>query len=155
MTSDGSTYLSPWRALFAEIIEANAFERPVYFADGFYEELLCGLFPFTTNCGIVKKLMPFITKGTPFEVDNEVMEKVILNKQNLKDFKDVDSHDIPVYSNALMSYYVNLWHLADFYNKKGEKDKIKRILELLKGELFSSSLNSDRYLKWINDIYNK
>ncbi len=155
MTSDGSTYLSPERAVFAEIIEANAFERPVYFADGFYEELLCGLFPFTTNCGIVKKLVPFITKGTSFEIDTEVMEKIVLNKQNLKDFKDVERHNIPVYSNALMSCYVNLWHLANYYNKKGEKDKIQRILELLKGELFSSTLNSDQFYNWINDIYKK
>jgi hypothetical protein len=155
LTSDGSGYLSPWRALFAEIIEANAFERPVYFADGFSEEALCGLLPYTSNCGIVKKLVPFITKDTPFEVDHEVMEKVILNKQNLKDFKDVELHDIPVYSNALMSCYVNLWHLANFYNKKGEKDKIPKILDLLKGELFSSTLNSDRFYNWINDIYKK
>jgi hypothetical protein len=155
MTSEGSTYLSPGRAVFAEIIEANAFERPVYFAAGFREETLCGLPPFTTNCGIVKKLVPFITKDTPYEIDNDVIEKVILNKQNLKDFKDVEVHDLPGFSQALMNCYANLWHLANYYNKKGEKDKILTILDLLKGELFSSSLNSDQYYNWINDIYKK
>lgn len=155
ITSEGSTYLSPWRALFAEIIEANAFERPVYFSDGFREEALCGFLPFTTNCGIVKKLVPFRTKGTPFELDNEVIEKIILNKHNLKDFKDVDVHDFPGNSQILDHYYLELWRLADFYNKKGEKNKILIISDLLKAELCSSSLESDRFLKWIDDMYKK
>jgi hypothetical protein len=155
MTSEGSTYLSAWRAVFAEIIEANAFERPVYFAAGFREETLCGLLPFTINCGMVRKLVPFKTKDTPFEIDSALTEKIYFNKDHFKDFKDVEWHGFPNESQILMNCYGDLWRLADFYKRKGEKEKILMILDLLKGELFSNTLNSDRYYTWINDMYKK
>jgi hypothetical protein len=155
MTSEGSTILSPWGAFLSEIIEANEFERPIYFTNTLREGSLLGLLPFTINCGIVRKLVPLATKNKSFEFDNEVVEKVILNKNNFKDFKDIDLHDFPGNSNILSLYYSSLYYLADSYNKNGEKDKIPMILDLLKNELYSSSLNSDRYFNWINSMYKK
>ncbi len=150
MTSDGSPCMSPWLALFAEIIEANQFERPVYFAAGFRKESLAGLLPYTINCGIVKKLVPFLTKGTTFEFDIKVFEKILLNKNNFVDFKDVEKNNFPNNSQMLLNYHGAFWQLSEHYKKYGIKNTVS-LKDFIRSNLSSEILNTDAYLNWIRD----
>jgi hypothetical protein len=151
MTSKGSTYMSPWLALFAEIIEANQFERPIYFSIGFREEALAGLLPYTINCGIVYKLVPFITKGSVFEMDTTVFEKVLLNKSSFVDFKDVEVNNFPDNSQILLNYHFALWQLSEYYKKMGIKNKTAQLKDFIRNYVSSDILKTDTYLNGIKD----
>lgn len=151
MTSGRSTYMSPWLALFAEIIEANQFERPIYFATGFREKSLAGLLPYTINCGIVYKLVPFITKGTVFEMDTNIFEKVLLNKNNFKDFKDVELHNFPSNSQMLLNYHVAFCRLSEYYKKIGVKNKTPELKDFIRNNVSSDILETDMYLNCMKD----
>jgi len=150
MKSDGTTYLSPWRALLSEIIEANGFDRPVYFADGFREVDLAGLLPFTMDCGIVKRLMPFETKGTRLALNSKVIATVLFDNENLKDFKDVEIYDFPGRSQILIHYYLAYLHLASYYKREGNGKEVSKIVEFIRSKVTSKLLESDRYIDWMS-----
>jgi hypothetical protein len=148
--SEGSTFLSPWLALFAEIIEANQFERPIYFGVVGEKEFV-GLYPYTINCGIVRKLVPFNTKGTEYEMDNKVFERVLLNKNNFKDFKDVEKNNFPGRSQFLLNYHVAFYNFSEYYSKRGMKNKTSQLKDFIRKNLSSEILKTDNYLNWIKD----
>lgn len=141
------TFLSPQRAILLHIVEANNWQRPIYFSSGAVEFLLGGLNEYSQDCGLVTKLLPVKTKGTHWETDKEKLESLIMNPKNFKCLKNIVNSDIPrisrlttIYSNAALT-------LANIYSQENNMEAIKELSKFyekyLKAGLYKDVEDSD------------
>ena len=137
MQSGNRSFLSPWKAVFVEIIEQNAFERPVYFtygwADGFYADLYSS----TMDIGLIRRLLPFSTGGNKWESNFYLIEKFLLDLNNISDFKTVENHNMPRISSMLTTYHRAVYSLANFYLLNNQNAKGREVIEFLENNYSS------------------
>jgi tetratricopeptide (TPR) repeat protein len=121
--------LSAGSAALADIIAANAFQRPVYFS------LACGklfdLEHYLQLSGFVTKLVPVKTRGTDWAVDTAEAESVLLDKHSYRFLSSVAEHDMPRVSGILVNYPAALLQLCSYQLERGRKDIAAEIFELI------------------------
>ncbi|MHB9012233.1 MAG: hypothetical protein ACYC49_08440 [Ignavibacteriaceae bacterium] len=101
------------------------------------------------------KLLPFETDKTNYKTDAAKIEEVLLNKENIKNFKDVDKHNMPRVSYTLNNYKNVLIQLALFYRGKKQFEKINEIANYMKENLTAESLPAgEKYIQVINELSN-
>ncbi len=127
--------LSPWRAVLAEIVEENAFERPIYITYGWTEGFYSGLYPYTMDLGIVRRLLPFTTGGTEWEANWYLIEYFLIKNDGLSDLNTVDTLDMPRISPLLRTYHRAVYSLANHYLEIGEEEKARDIIEFIKRKM--------------------
>ncbi|MHB8854503.1 MAG: tetratricopeptide repeat protein [Ignavibacteriaceae bacterium] len=152
---NGKPCLSSERAVLLNIIESNKWERPIYFSLGINSSSLSGLDKYFQLSGMAFKLLPFETDKTNYKTDAAKIEEVLLNKENIKNFKDVDKHNMPRVSYTLNNYKNVLIQLALFYRGKKQFEKINEIANYMKENLTAESLPAgEKYIQVINELSN-
>ncbi len=132
LKSDRGPRLSAGRAVLANIVETNKWQRPICFSLGCHPYFLAGLDDYFQLYGVVNRLLPVKTKNSIYRISPRRVEKILSDVRNIKDFYDVKSHDMPRVSNILLNYYVVLYRLAAHYKEQNQKGKIKKIVIYIK-----------------------
>lgn len=142
------SYLSPQRAILLQIIEDNFSKRPIYFSNFCSPTLYGGLNLYFKNCGMVSRLTPIITKDTEFAFDYKQME-VLLQEENIKNFKSLTNSNMPRISGTIVScYYGILLNLSEKYKKE---KKTKALLN----EVFEKHLKIGYDKEFEDEIQNE
>ncbi len=146
-------YLSADKAVLASIIEANKWERPIYFSIGCHPTFTKGLTDNFQLCGLANKLLPMATKGTKYSINPEKIREVLLVKKNIQNFKDIEKHNMPRASNILANYYGVLYKLAIYYYEDNQKDKIIEIADFIESNLLTDVFTyGKKYLAKIRQL---
>ena len=152
LKSERRTYLSPRRALLADIIITNKWERPIHFALGILPKFRAGLDDFLQVYGMTHKLLPFETKGTNHYINPEALSGIMLDERNFTHFKTIEFKDIPRDSYILNNYYSSLIELAVFYYENSQNERLNDIINFIENHLTTSKLDYDRYLSYIKEL---
>jgi tetratricopeptide (TPR) repeat protein len=135
LSTGEKTFLSAGKALLIDIIETNAWLRPVYFSVGIPLPQLAGLKPYLQLCGLAHELSP-IEAAKP---DSKRIEDVLLDPESYSNLASLKEHDMPRASRVLLNYHSVLLQLAAWHAKSGDPDKARdvldRIAELLPGDV--------------------
>ena len=153
LLSENRTYLSPRRAILADIIEANNWQRPMHFAMGCAPQYLAGLDVFFQINGMTSKLLPFETHNTSFGIDHEKTSKVMMDKNNFVNFHSIETSDMPRVSRVMRNYYVALIELADYYFNKNQYNEIGEIIEFIETNLVTTKIDYQIFIDYINEHY--
>ncbi|MCF6270371.1 MAG: hypothetical protein L3J41_11710 [Melioribacteraceae bacterium] len=137
LLGERKNYLSADKAVLASIIETNKWERPIYFSIGCHPTFVSGLTDNFQLSGLINKLLPMETKGTKFSTNSQKIEDVLLNKNNIRYFKDVEKHNIPRNSGGLSNYYFVLYRLAIYYKEQNKVEKISEIADFIENNLLT------------------
>lgn len=129
--------LSAKKAVFANILETNAWQRPLYISMG--AGSIGALDKFRQIHGCVYKLLPFDTDKHALKLDVESIEKLFFNASNFKNFPSVATSDMPRVSFMLLNYHSVLLELAHYYYAQ---EKYRKSLEIIDqvGKLFPGSV---------------
>ncbi|MFH1528885.1 MAG: hypothetical protein ABIG69_19960 [Bacteroidota bacterium] len=146
-------YLSADKAVLANILKTNRWERPIYFSLGCSPSFFSGLKEYFQLCGLTYKLLPIKTEETKYEIDAHKITDVLLDKNNIRNFVDVNKHNMPRASNILNNYYSVLYRLAMFYKEQNQLLKINDVEKYIKENLSSDIFpNSKQILDLINKL---
>lgn len=131
LSFDSQTYLSGGRALLANIIETNQWERSIYFTVGCPKSGMAGLNKYMQLSGLVFKMLPVETEKNNLSLDPEKIETVLFQSKHYQHFADVNEHNMPRASRLLYNYHVILLSLARHYFETENKDSAKDILDFM------------------------
>ena len=132
LNSGRGTRLSPGKAVLANMIETNRWQRPICFSLGCHPPFLAGLDSYFQLYGLVNRLLPVKTTNSILQISPQKVEQILLNPQNVKDFADVQLHDMPRVSNILFNYYIALYRLAMHYKEQNQLAKVEKIADYMK-----------------------
>ncbi len=153
MDSNNRSLLSTNLTILLNIIESNKWERPIFFSLGFMPSTFSGLEKNFQLYGMAFRLLPFKTEKTNYNINVSKIEEVLLNKNNIKDFKEVNKHNMPRASNMLGNYYWVLYNLADYYKSKNQLDKIRQLENYIKEYLNTDTLQyGNKILQMIDKL---
>lgn len=152
LTSERRTYLSPRRALLADIIITNNWERPFHFSLGCSPYFLAGLDAYFQLYGLTNKLLPIETEGTNYSLNQKVLIKYLLNPGNFSAFKTLETTDIPRNSYVLGNYYVVLSRLAVYYHENKQADKVNEVISFIETNLSTSVLDYRSHIEYIKSV---
>lgn len=155
LKSERRTYLSPRRALLADIILTNRWERPIHFSYTCQPKFRAGLDNFFQVYGMTYKLLPFETKETNYYINPNMVSSIMLNEENFSSFKSIETADIPRDSYILNNYYQILIQLAVFYQKSNQEERLNSIINFIENHLTTTKLGSDRYLEYLKKLSNE
>jgi len=140
LIGERKNYLSADKAVLASIIEANKWERPIYFSVGCHPAFTTGLTDNFQLNGLANKLFPMKTKNSNYSTSPEKIREVFLNKNNIQNFMDVEKHDMPRASRVLSNYYYGLYKLAIYYKEQNQSEKISEIADFIENNLLADAL---------------
>jgi len=141
------TYLSPQRAILLQIIEDNYKTRPIFFSNYASSSLYGGLDNQFENYGLISKLTPIHTKNTKWEINFEMLDKII-NENSISNFNLISKTDIPRISGLIKFSYFSIF--TNLFDKKSScpnciyklKELHKDYLEVGFSRQFNDHLNS-------------
>jgi len=146
-------YLSADKAVLANIIETNKWERPIYFSIGCHPTFVEGLTDNFELNGLVYKLLPIRTNGTEYMINVDAIERVFFDKNNFMDFKDVEKHNMPRASRGLGNYYSVYYKLASKYKAEKRLEKIDETANFIEDNLITEVLPiGEKVLKYIREL---
>lgn len=126
--SDGRQLLGAGRAVFAEILRANRFVRPVHFSlagPSLYRE---GLEDHLRLSGFTFRLDPEIRAGG---VDLAPTRRILLDEDRYRDLPTVLHADMPRVSSLLHNYRVCFLKLAAEERRRGRDEAASAVLEAM------------------------
>ncbi len=117
--------LSAGRAVFADIVLTNRWERPIYFSLGCPPRAWEGLDANMQQCGIAYRLLPFApaTNG-----DAEATSALLLDEANFRLLPTLRDSDMPRVSGMLQNYRASFLSLAYQHVQQGEREQAKAVL---------------------------
>ncbi|MGE4290541.1 MAG: tetratricopeptide repeat protein [Salinivirgaceae bacterium] len=122
------SYLSTGRSLLLDIIEANHWKRPVYWAKGMDDYYLGGLEAYAYDKGLVSELVPFKTQETKYAFDSKALAD-LWDKNPPLNYRSVLEKNQPrVSAVVLYTYASGLIALAAHYNETGESAKLEQVI---------------------------
>ena len=116
--------LSAGRAVFADILMTNQWERPIYFSSGCSPRAWEGLESNTQLCGIVYRLLPFTS---PTSVDTETTSAILFDENSYRLLPTLRGSDMPKVSYMLQNYRVSFLSLAHQHVRQGELEHAKAV----------------------------
>ena len=156
LRSGNRTYLNPGKAVLANIVETNHWERPIYFSLGCHPRFSAGLDEYLMLDGFVNKLLPIKTKDTEFAINPDKIERILLVAANFKNLSDVEYHNMPRVSNILLNYYQVLYKLAQYYHQNNQNQKIRDIVSFIKTNMTINALpNKEKIITSIENFIQK
>lgn len=145
--------ISAGAAALADIIKTNRWKRPLYFStccSRFY-----GLKENFQLCGLTFKLVPVKVKDQwEFGIDPEVIDRVLLSRDNYKYLPTIVDYDMPRTSGILNNYRVALIRLARYYLEAGRNTKAKETLDFMEEVLLEKYVHG-KYFKEMIDSCRK
>jgi len=114
--------LSAGRAVFADILLTNQWERPIYFSTGCNPGAWEGFESNIQLCGIAYRLMPFTT---PTRVDIETTRALLLDENNFRLLPTLRDSDMPRASGMLHNYRSCFLNLVHQHVQQGEFESAK------------------------------
>ncbi|MEO0081420.1 MAG: tetratricopeptide repeat protein [candidate division WOR-3 bacterium] len=120
--------LSAITAAVIDIVEANNWSRPLYFA-------LCppaataGIVSYLQSCGLAQRLLPVRTAQYGLALNTEVIRNVLLDPDSYRNLPSVRQHDMPRVSGVLGMYRHGLIELAAHYAETGRKAACDSVLD--------------------------
>jgi len=138
LKGERKNYLSADKAVLASIIEANKWERPIYFSIGCHPTFTSGLTDNFQFCGLANKLLPMETEESKYSTNHEKIREILLNKNNIQNFMDVEKHDMPRASNVISNYYGILYKLAIYYKENDQLQKVSEIADFIERNLLTN-----------------
>jgi tetratricopeptide (TPR) repeat protein len=117
--------LSPGRAVFADVLLTNQWERPVYFSMGCAPGTWDGLRQYVQVCGFAQRLLPF---EPPSAVDIEPTKTLLLDEKNFRSLSTLRDSDMPRASNMLQNYRSSFLQLVYAYSKSGDRESARAVL---------------------------
>ena len=127
--------LSAGAAVLADIIQTNAWDRPVYFSLGMPRWMMAGLEDFTQLNGLTLKLVPVDSLPPESAIDAEVTEGVLTNPENYADIRTVLRQDMPRVNRLLVNYVAATLQLGRYYRRHGMSDRLGRLRKLYESTL--------------------
>jgi tetratricopeptide (TPR) repeat protein len=122
------SYLSTERTLLLDIIEANQWKRPVYWAKGMDDYYLGGLEAYACDKGLVSELVPFKTQETSYAFDPKSLVSIWEEKPPLFYRSVLEKNQPRVSSMVLYTYASGLVALAAYYKETGESAKSEQVI---------------------------
>ena len=154
--SDGKSFLDASRAVLINIVEANNWERPIYFSLGCSPSFFSGLNEYLQLSGITYTIMPFNLEGTQYKINSDKISDILLDEENIKHFTDVSKHNMPRVSSVLINYYVVLYRLAVYYKEHNQSDRIIKLNEYIERNLLIDFFPQGKnIIKEIEELANK
>lgn len=122
------TYMSPQRAILIQIVEDNLATRPIFFSNFASPTFYGGLEQNFQDCGLVSKLLPFVTTGTKHATHFTAMQRIV-NPENLQQYKTLLLHDIPRISGIASDGYAAIFKtLATHYRNTNQTKALENLL---------------------------
>lgn len=140
-------FLGVERAILADIIRTNKWERPIYFSLGCPKTKLANLDKFLQLCGLVYRLLPVEAEKHDLSLNPKEIERVLLKPESYHYFVSVKEYDMPRVSRGLNNYRVVLLNLADYYIESGNRDKAQEIVDKMEAYMSESVFPSSPSLK--------
>ncbi len=145
--------ISAGAAALADIIKTNRWKRPLYFSTCCSR--LYGLKENFQLCGLTFKLVPVKVKDQwEFGIDPEVIDSVLLSRDNYKYLPTIVDYDMPRTSGILNNYRVALIRLARYYLEAGRNTKAKETLDFMEEVLLEKYVHG-KYFKEMIDSCRK
>ena len=155
LTGYNREYLSPAKAIITDIIEQNAFLRPVYFSlsspalitDDFDSSLVL--------CGLARQLVPYNVYERGNEIDIELLENFLGEMENFTNFQDLRENDLPRVSKLLNNYRYLYLNLITYYYNLNNLTKADYFMQTMEEYLPDSVLplpeNLDTYINQLKN----
>ena len=118
--------------IILDILAANNWERPIYFAITTGNEAYIGLTPFFQLEGLAYRLVPYLAQsfdGQTGEVQNEVMYDNLMNKFAWGGMEKGNIYMDENNRRMCMNFRNNFSRLAENYIRLGKNDKAKEVLD--------------------------
>jgi hypothetical protein len=129
------TYLSTERSLLLDIIEANQWKRPVYWAKGMDNYYLGGLEAYGCDKGLVSELVPFKTQETSHAFDPKALADLWEKNPPLNYRSVLEKNQPRVSAVVLYAYASGLITLAAHYKETGASDKLDEVISWYQSHL--------------------
>jgi tetratricopeptide (TPR) repeat protein len=107
------TYLSPMMAAFVDIIEQNAWQRPVFISMGGVTAL--PVEKYRRQHGPLVQFIPFEGKAHALKLNVEATRDFYFNQDNFWEFSSLREHDFPRVSGVLFNHHMVLLNLCRHY----------------------------------------
>ena len=120
------TYLSPMMAAFVDIVEQNAWQRPVFASMGAVTGL--PVEKFRRQHGPLVQLIPFEAKAHNLAMNAEATHEFYFNDAHFRDFSSLALQDFPGASGVLFNHHMVLLNLCRHYY---DQEQWARALEAL------------------------
>jgi tetratricopeptide (TPR) repeat protein len=120
--------LSADRAVLADIIRANRWQRPICFSADCAPGAYAGLRSHLRLRGMVRELLPFESTES---VDVEATRRLLLNPDNFRSLPTVRDHDMPRVSHMLQNYRAVYLQLAMQYSLSGDVEGVAAVLTVM------------------------
>jgi tetratricopeptide (TPR) repeat protein len=122
------SYLSTERSLLIDLIEANQWKRPVYWAKGMDANYLGGLDAYGCDKGLVSELVPFKTQETSYAFNPMALADLWKKKPPLNYRSVLEKNQPRVSAVVLYAYASGLIALAAHYKETGASDKLDEVI---------------------------
>jgi len=132
LTAGADGRLSAGRAVFADILVTNRFERPVYFSSGVSASVFDGLGRYVQVSGIARRLLPIEAPG---DVDVDATAKLMLEPGNFDAVPSVRTQNMPRVSNLLVNYWASYLYLALHYSRADDAAMVEEVLAAMKNNV--------------------
>jgi len=129
IVKDTLGYLMPGSMYILDIVKTNKWKRPIYFTIGSPGSQRANLNSHLQLCGLVYRLLPVETEKYGISINFGKIESILLNPESYTHFKDVKKHNMPRVSFILNNYRAVLIEIAKGYLTKGNKKKVKEIID--------------------------
>jgi tetratricopeptide (TPR) repeat protein len=126
---DVLAYLSAGRAVFADIVVTNRWQRPVYFSTGCSPRAWDGLESHVQVCGVAFGLFPFERNS---DVDVETTSALLRDENNFQFLPTVRDSDMPRASSMLQNYRTSFLYLAFHHVKEHDIESAKTVFAAMK-----------------------
>ncbi|MCK4576866.1 tetratricopeptide repeat protein [candidate division WOR-3 bacterium] len=155
LSSDSRTLLSAGRALLADIVETNNWERPIYFSVACPGLNKIGLDKYIQLCGLANRLLPIETEKYEIAINPQEIEAALLQSESYQKFCNVKKFDIPRASALLNNYQAVLLRLAKYYTEEGNINKARDILSKMDKYISESCFSFHPGLKKLKENLHK
>ena len=153
LSDERRTYLSAEMAVMVDIIETNAWKRPVYFSLGCHPAWRKGLKNYLQFSGVAYRLLPVKTGGSVPSLDVEKTEEILLDLENFRNVEEVATKAYSRIASMLGNYRAGFVQLVQHYQQTGDVGKAKAMLETLKKALPEHAVpRSPGLSRWIEHL---
>lgn len=141
---DALGLLSAGRAVLADIVLTNRWERPVYFSSGCPVRAWEGLEPHIQLFGIANRLLPF---EPPASVDAEATSALLLDESVFRSLPTLGASDMPRVSGMLQNYRVCFLNLILQHIQQGAIEPARVAFAAMSRSVPEDILPISEYLK--------
>ena len=142
--------------IILDILAANDWERPIYFAITTGNDAYLGLTPFFQLEGLAYHLVPYKTQsfdGQQAEVHTEIMYENLMNKFLWGGMEEGDIYMDENNRRMCMNFRNNFSRLAGEYIRLGNKERAIEVLDKCLASIPESSVPYNQFVLSIADLY--